>query len=174
MTKKEFFEKINEIKSDKIYLTENLNELNKEIEINHWSIGVDSETAKKINNNDLEDFLRKVVQNRISQLDKSDKNMGLIFYSWFDEQAGNLNFNFINSGHENLPFGAELEFVDSLDTIISDFLNSRYLDGIPWEELEDVTGDSDVNEETDFKLKVYKLKVYKEVIVKSTKAQQCV
>lgn len=166
MTKKEFFENIDEIISDKIYLTENLNELNKEIEINHWSIGIDYETAKNINNDDLEDFFRKVVKNRISQLDKSDKNIDLIFYSWFDEQAGNLNFNFINSGHENLPFSTELEFVDSLDNIISDFLNSRYLDGIPMDELEDVSEDI---EETDFKLKVYK-----EDILKRTNRQQCI
>lgn len=166
MTKQEFFENINEIITDKIYLAEKLDELNKEIEINHWSIGIDTETAKTIENNDLGDFLRKVIKNRISQLDKSDKNMDLIFYSWFDEQAGNLNLNFINSGHENLPFSTELEFVDSLDTIISDFLNSRYLDGIPLDELED---DSEDIEEIDFKLKVYK-----EDILKSTKAQQCV
>lgn len=105
-----------------------------------------------------------MIKNRISQLDKSDKSIDLIFYSWFDEQAGNLNFNFINSGQENLPFKSELEFVDSLDSIISDFLDSKYIDGIPLDELEDVT---DTNEETDFKLKVYI-----EDILKSTKAQQ--
>lgn len=166
MTKQEFFENINEIITDKIYLAEKLDELNKEIELNHWSIGIDSETAKTIKSKDLGNFLRKVIKNRISQLDKSDKDMDLIFYSWFDEQAGNLNFNFINSRHENLPFSTELEFVDSLDTIINDFLNSRYLDGIPLDELEDVSEDI---EEIDFKLKVYK-----EDILKSTKAQQCV
>ena len=166
MTREEFFKSISEIETDEIYLTETLDELSKEIEINHWSISIDSETAMKIENADLHNFLRKVIENRISQLDKSDKNMDLIFYSWFDEQAGNLNFNFINSRHEDLPFSTELEFVDSLDTIINDFLNSRYLDGIPLDELEDVSEDI---EETDFKLKVYK-----EDILKSTKAQQCV
>ena len=167
MTKEEFFGNIDEIISDKIYLTDNLDELNKEIENNHWSIGIDSDTAKNVKNEDLRDFLRKVVKNRIAQLDKSDKNIDLTYYSWFDEQAGNLNLNFINSRHKKLPFKAELEFVDSIDTIISDFLNSKYLDGIPWDELEDISGDSDVKEETDIKLKVYK-----EEIAKSTKAQQ--
>lgn len=56
MTKEEFFENINEIIVDKIYLTGKLDELNKEIEINHWSIGIDSETAKTINSDDLGDF----------------------------------------------------------------------------------------------------------------------
>ncbi len=81
MTKKEFFKNLDEIISDKIYLTEHLDELNKEIKINHWSIGIDSETAKKVDNDDLQDFLRKMVKNRFEQLDKSDKNMNLIFYS---------------------------------------------------------------------------------------------
>lgn len=36
MTKAEFFKNIKEIVTDKIYLTENLDELNTEIENNHW------------------------------------------------------------------------------------------------------------------------------------------
>jgi dynactin complex subunit len=166
MTKAEFFKNLKEIVTDNIYLTENIDELNKEIENNHWSIGIDSYTAKNVKNEDLKVFLRKVVKNRIAQLDNSDKNMDLIFYSWFDEQAGNLNLNFINAVHEKLPFKAELEFVDSIDAIINDFLNSGYLDGIPCNELENSLGDFDDNDETDFKLKVYK-----EKIIKSTKAQ---
>lgn len=169
MTKAEFFKNIKEIVTDKIYLTENLDELNKEIENNHWSIDIDSDTAKNIKNEELKVFLSKVVKNRIVQLDNSDKNIDLIFYSWFDGQAGNLNLNFINAGHEILPFRAEFEFVNSIDAIISDFLGSRNLDGIPWDELEDASGDSDVNDETGFKLKVYK-----EKIIKSTKAQHTI
>lgn len=165
MTKAEFFKNIKEIVTDKIYLTENIDELNKEIENNHWSIGIDSDTVKNVKNEDLKVFLSKVIKNRIVQLDNSDKSMDLIFYSWFDEQAGNLNLNFINAVHENLPFKAELEFVDSIDAIINDFLDSGYLDGIPYDGLVDASSDSDDNDETDFKLKVYK-----EKIIKSTKA----
>ena len=112
MTKDEFFENINEIISDKIYLTDNLDELNKEIENNHWSIAIDSDTVKFIEKDDLLYFLRKMIKNRISQLHKSELDMDLIFYTWFDEQTGNLNFNFINSRHENLPFRAEHKFTD--------------------------------------------------------------
>ena len=162
MTKDEFLENINEIISDRIYLTDNLDELKKEIENNHWSIGIDSDTVKNVKKDDLRDFFRKIVNNRIVQLDQSELNVDLTFYSWFDEQAGNLNLNLINSRHENLPFTAKLEFVDSIDTIINSFLKSKYFDGIPWNELED-------NEETDFKLKIYK-----EEILKSTKAQHSV
>ncbi len=163
MTKEEFFKSISEIEKDEIYLTETLDELSKEIEINHWSIGIASETAMKIENSDLQFFLRKVVDNRTMQLENSDKKMDLLYYLWFDEQAGSLNFNFINYNHEKLPFGAEIDFVESIDAIIGDFLNSKYLDGIPWNEIKD----SEEYEKTE-----YKLKVYKEKIVKSTKAQQ--
>ncbi len=80
MTKEEFLDNLNDIISDRIYLTENLDELNKEIETNHWSIGIDSETAKQIDSNDLRNFLIKVVSNRIEQLEKSDKHLDLLFY----------------------------------------------------------------------------------------------
>lgn len=164
MTKTDFLKNIKDIVTDKIYLTENLDELDKEIENNNWSIGIDIDTAKNVKNKDLKVFLSDVIKNRIVQLENSDKNMDLIFYSWFDEQAGNLNLSFINACHEKLPFNAEIEFVDSIDAIISDFLGSGYLDGIPWDELEETSGYSDENNENGFKLKVFK-----EKIIKSTK-----
>jgi len=135
MTKEQFFKNLDEIVPDEIYLTESLDELDKEIQANHWSIGIDSDAAQLINNHDLQDFLRKVIQNRVKQLEDSDKKMGLLFYIWFDKQACNLNFNLINSEHEHLPFGAKLEFVDSIDQVINDCLKSKYLDGISWNEL---------------------------------------
>uniref|UniRef100_UPI00404A99EE hypothetical protein n=1 Tax=Flavobacterium sp. TaxID=239 RepID=UPI00404A99EE len=161
MTKEAYFENLDEIISEKVYLTENLDALDKEIENNHGSIGIDFDVAKQINKNDLRDFFKKLIENRFEQLNKSGKIMDLIFYTWFDEQAGNLNFNFINAGHENLPFGAKLELVDSIDIILSDFLNSKYLVGIPWDELQDFSSDFDDNYERDFKLRVYKIKIYK-------------
>lgn len=163
MTKEEFFENINEIISDKIYLTDSLDKLNEEIETNKWSIGIDFKTAKVIGNEDLKKFLGKVIQNRIEQINKSKLNINLIFYLWFDTQAGNLNLNFINTKHEKLPFGAELEFTDSMDTIINDFLNSRYLEGIPFDELENVSDDAIAKEKNDYKLKVYQEEIVKTV-----------
>lgn len=160
MTKTKFFDSICEIVTDKIYLSENLDELNKEVSTNHWSFGIDYDTAKKIKNKDLKCFLKRLVENRKKQLESNDKKMDLLFYSWFDEQAGNINLNFINLKHEKLPFGSEIDFVKSIDIIIDNFLNSKYLEGIPWREFE---GSKD-NEKIDFKVKVYK-----EKILKSTK-----
>lgn len=168
MTKEEFFDNITDIISDRIYLIENIDELSKEIENNHWSIGIDSGTAKLIDINDLRLFLREVVSNRIEQLEISNKNIDLLFYLWFDEQAGNLNFNFINSKHSRLPFGANLEFVDSIDLILKDFLDSDYLDGIPFNEL------SDENIKTEENNSNFVLKVYKSILTKSSKAQYMV
>lgn len=161
MTSANFFKSLDEIITDKIFITDNLDELSKEIENNHWSFGIDFDTAKNVKNEDLKLFIDKIIENRVLQLKNSEVNVDLIFYSWFDEQAGNLNFNFINAGHEVLPFGAELELVDSIDIIINDFLSSKYLEGIPWGEFEDVTVDSG-----DIKEPVFKLKVYKEIISK--------
>ncbi len=77
------------------------------------------------------------MSNRIQQLKASELSHGLLFYVWFDEQAGNLNLNFITANHERLPFRADLEHVDSLDIILNEFLTSKYLEGIPFEDLSD-------------------------------------
>jgi hypothetical protein len=163
MTKKEFFNSINDIISDKVYLTETLDELNKEIENNHWSIGIEAETSREIDSADLKEFLKKVIFNRIDQLEKSNKNLDLLFYLWFDEQAGNLNFSLINSNHNKVPFSATIEYVTEIDLILKDFLSSRYLDEIPFDELSD--------EETEEKSKDYVLKLYQTKLTKNTKAQ---
>ena len=46
---------------------------------------------------DFLEFIQKVKDNYKNQLDKSTLDIDLIFYMWFDEMAGQLRFNFINS-----------------------------------------------------------------------------
>ncbi len=82
-----------------------------------------------------------------------------------DEQAGNLNFNFINAKHSKLPFSAILEIVSSIEVILNNFLGSQYLDGIFRDELSD---DDNQTEEIDYN---YVLKIYKKELTRSTKAQ---
>lgn len=158
MTKKEFFESIDEMLYAEIFLTDNLDELLNETGINHLSMSIDSETAKNIENYELEDFLKRVIKNRKTQLEKSNKDMDLVFYSWFDELSGRLHFDFINSKHEKLPFNSELNFVDSINIIIEKFIDTDYLDYLEkasWEELEDSLDEDN-----------HALDVYKEIIKK--------
>ena len=96
-------------------------------------------------------------------------DINLIYYLWFDEQAGQLRFNFINSNHDKLPFGCKLVFVDSEKEIIDDFLNSNYLDGIPWSEFKvvDKTKQENVAAVEEENLETFTLKVYKQMIYRN-------
>ena len=103
------------------------------------------------------------------QLQQSDVDINLLYYLWFDEQAGQLRFNFINSNHDKLPFRCKLVFVDSEKEIIDDFLNSNYLDGIPWSEFKvvDKTKQENVAAVEEENLETFTLKVYKQMIYRN-------
>ena len=96
-------------------------------------------------------------------------DINLIYYLWFDEQAGQLRFNFINSNHDKLPFGCKLVFVDSEKEIIDDFLNSNYLDGIHWSEFKvvDKAKQENVAAVEEDNLEIFTLKVYKQMIYRN-------
>ncbi|MBX0335379.1 hypothetical protein K3G39_19260 [Pontibacter sp. HSC-14F20] len=112
-------------------------------------------------------FLNRVCENRVEQLGLSTVNADLLFYLWFDEQSGNLHFNFINSNHQKLPFNSEIELVANEASIVEEFLCSTSVDGIEWEELQDL---DDSFEGT---MKVHRVNVYKKVLKrKTTVAQQ--
>jgi hypothetical protein len=106
------------------------------------------------------EFLARVKNNRRQQLYQSDKEVELIYYSWFDEQAGQFRFNFINSHHQNLPFGCSLVFVSDEKEIIENFLSSFREIYLPWSELKDVDEDECEDENNS----EYKLTVYKKII----------
>jgi len=87
---------------------------------------------------------------------KSEAEVDMRYYSWFDEQAGQLRFNFINSNHKNLPFKSEVQLVESESSIIKGFLASNYHDGIAWSELEEVESIENQGEDkTQYHIKVY-------------------
>ncbi|MCH1910889.1 hypothetical protein L9Z41_15350 [Leptospira noguchii] len=78
----------------------------------------------------------------------------MIFYVWFDEQAAQLRFNCISIEHKIPPFDVEIKLVE-LDEIITDFLNSKYLEGIPLGECSSLNCESEKQETIGFILKVY-------------------
>jgi len=59
---------------------------------------------------ELVKFLEDVKIDRRKQLQYSKTKVGLIYYIWIDEQAGQLRFSFINSNHTTLPFSNRLTF----------------------------------------------------------------
>ena len=111
MTKQEFFKDIQNIKSDKLLITDSVDNVNEEIQNNCWSISINDELSKEISVDELADFLKEVKKDRQQQLRRSNSKVGLIYYVWVDSQAGQLRFNFINSNHDKLPFGSRQNLV---------------------------------------------------------------
>jgi hypothetical protein len=128
MTKQEFFKDIEDIKSDKLLITDSVDNLNEEIRNNCWSISINEELSKEISVDELANFLKEVKKDRQQQLRHSNSKVGLIYYIWVDGQAGQLRFNFINSNHDRLPFGSQLTFVAIEKEILTDYLTRRCSD----------------------------------------------
>jgi hypothetical protein len=123
MTKEELFKDIEEIKSDKLFITDSVDNIDEEVRSNCWSISIPDEVSVECIVDELKNFLKEVKADRREQLRKANSKVGLIYYVWIDEQAGQLRFNFINSNHNKLPFSASLAFVAKEGEILSEYLS---------------------------------------------------
>ena len=138
MNKTEFFNELSNQIFDPIYLTDKTDEINDEIDNNLWALTAPKEIISQTTTTDFLEFIQKVKDNYKNQLDESPLDIDLIFYLWFDEMAGQLRFNFINSNHNKLPFECKLKYTDKPEEIVKQFIKSEYLEGISWNELETV------------------------------------
>lgn len=136
--KTDFFNDLSSQISEPKYLTDKTDEVNEEIKHNHWVLTAPSDIVAQTTTADFLEFIQRVKGNYKIQLDKSSLDIDLIFYLWFDEIAGQLSFNFINSNHDKLPFGCKLKHTDKPEEIVDQFLKSKYHEGIPWNELETI------------------------------------
>lgn len=144
--KTDFFNELSSHISEPIYLTEKTDELNEEIKYNHWVLTAPSDIVTQTTTTDFLEFIQKVKDNYKSQLDKSQLDIDLTFYLWFEE-PGELCFNFINSNHDRLPFGCKLKITDRANEIIDEYLKSKYHDQvIPWDELQTVETPEEIAE----------------------------
>jgi len=107
-SKEAYFQDLESIVTDSVYLTASPDELAKEIAENMWTLSVSEELAGAIAPEEVQAFLRRVKQNRRVQLAQRGQPGGLRYYLWHDLQAGQLRFNFISVRHEALPFRASI------------------------------------------------------------------
>lgn len=170
VNKTDFFNDLSSQISEPLYLTDKTDEVNEEIKHNHWSISATKDIITQTTTTDFLDFIQKVKENYKNQLDNSSHDIDLIFYLWFDEMAGQLRFNFINSNHDKLPFGCQLKHTDRPEEIVDEFIKSKYLEGIPWTELETIETKEELAEadrrekelHNNFVLTVYQEKIKKQ------------
>jgi hypothetical protein len=116
-----------------ILITGNSSLQNEETAINMWSLSIDPDSIKIITINDFVGFVSSLLSKRTQQIVDAGVTHPDIFYMWFDEMADQLRFNIISYFGQKLPFGCQLEIVDSPQSILEDFLTSRYHAGIPWD-----------------------------------------
>lgn len=151
-----------------MYLTDKTDEV-EEINSNHFILSVPADIISQATTIDFLELIQKVKDNSKIQLNKSQLDIDLIFYLWFDEMAGQLRFNFINSNHDKLPFGCKLKYTDRPEEIIDQYLKSKYHEGIPWNELETIDIPEKITEADELEKQLYDnlvLTVYQEKIKK--------
>ncbi|MGO4695224.1 hypothetical protein AB4Z50_13195 [Paenibacillus sp. 2TAB26] len=136
MNKEVFLKELDEIVEDKMFIGNDIDDLEEEISQNTWSISMSQQLASEFTVGEIGNFFCNVITNRTEQMTKADCNR-MLFYVWFDWRSGRLRFNFISDIHTKLPFKCEIETVENIDSIINVFLKYQYHDGIPFEEARD-------------------------------------
>lgn len=152
-----YFEKWKDFETCEIYIAVGTTELRKEIENNCIYLSYPESISDLPGAEIIAEFLIRVKENRRQQLIQSGKKVELIYYSWFDDQAGQFRFCIINSDHDELPFSCSLDFVSDEKKIIEKFLSSFREVTIPWSHLNEIAENETLQEENE----VYVLSVYK-------------
>lgn len=154
MMKNEFIKKLQEYIDETIYITTSFDEIEKEIDHNCWWISGSVEQIQSLSLNEWEDYIHKLIADRVNQLNASKVSVNLIFYCWYDEFAGQLRFNVINSNHKRLPFGCNYKPVP-LEGVIRPFINDSNPGTISEDELEELNIDGGIGDDREYILKVY-------------------
>lgn len=160
-TKQEFFKELDEIIEDNIYIGSTQSDLDEELKNNTWLISASQEVCNTLTKEEILEFINKLVANRRKQVEQSNKNHGMFFYMWFDEQAVQLRFSLISDSHGRLPFGCIVQTISAPDLIIKSFLNSYYHDRIPFSELTITEDVNSLHDDIDEESSPYVLNVYK-------------
>ncbi|WP_337099145.1 hypothetical protein [Paenibacillus sp. YIM B09110] len=160
MNKKEFLKELDEIIEDIMFIGNDIDDLEKEISQNTWSISMSQQLANEFAYGEIRTFIGNVITNRVEQMTKADCNHGMLFYVWFDWHSGRLRFNLISDIHTRLPFKCKIEIVENMDSIINEFLEYPYHDGIPFEEVnEEVEENVEDLEENSLHVFLYEMKI---------------
>ncbi|WP_205690294.1 hypothetical protein [Chengkuizengella sediminis] len=154
MGKEEFLKELEEIIEDNIFIGNTIDDLDEEISQNNWSFSMTQELVQEFTVDDLKNFFDRLLKNRKNQILNANSKHGMIFYAWFEWQSGRLLFNLISDLHPKLPFGGKYKVVEKIETIITEFLNYPYHNGISIIEIEN-DGELEENETINEPFNVY-------------------
>ncbi len=101
---------------------------------NLWTFSLSPEQVTVVSVADVEEFAAGVAGGRRTWL-SAHRADPMVLYRWHDEQTGQLRFSLVSASHGRLPFTCEVVPAASLAAVVSTWLGSRHLHGIPWSEL---------------------------------------
>jgi hypothetical protein len=83
-------------------------DINEEANSNLVGFGINGSLFQEWGNDSIETFLRKCAELYNSKNDKAP----MIFYSWFDEMAGQIRISAVSESHGKLPFRCNIAIVE--------------------------------------------------------------
>lgn len=113
-----------QILEEPLYLSGDLEQVDKEIVYNAWGIMLDDKFAKIIRVENLAEFFFDMIKYRTEEIMKIKPAMNATLYIWFDDMALQLCFNILSGEDRELPFGCKLNIVDSPYIIFQEYINS--------------------------------------------------
>lgn len=108
---------------------------------NLCQISVSHSEAKSLTVKDVVAFIHESAAVLSRNLNSTSPQHKMLFYTWLDEMAGQLRFSAVSMFP--LPFGCRLRVADDPEVIARQLLACRYLDGIPFSDLENLRATND-------------------------------
>ena len=111
-----------------IYLDRETAQLQEGILKNAWGFGLSDKFLKKITIMDLSQFVSDLIIHRTRQIRDMNLGKNATLYIWFDAMALQIRFNILSGENIELPFGCTLNFVESLNVILQQYIDAEYED----------------------------------------------
>ncbi len=143
-----------------IFISGNKISLDIEMSTNMWAISIVPQLLNSTSIDNLLEFLTFLLLNKTKQVSQLNISCPVIFYMWFDEMAGQLRFNIISDTNKKLPFSCQLNIVELPHSILKNFLQSQYNPEIPWQDLEEITEESEDDNWDDGEESIFILDVF--------------
>jgi hypothetical protein len=125
-----FREWIDDVVADEVVV--NAADINAEAHANMWSFDVSAESIGAAQVSDLLAFVTAIIEARRAQLAAlGAEPQSMVFYSWFDELAGQLRVSLVSGCHGRLPFAGRVGVIGELDALLHCLLESPYRSAIP-------------------------------------------
>ncbi|QYJ93554.1 MULTISPECIES: hypothetical protein [Shewanella] len=83
-------------------------EINEEAQSNMVSFGFNQELLKELGRESAEEFLTGCAD----LYQRKSRDLNMIFYAWFEEQAGQIRISAVSQSHGKLPFSCKLNLTD--------------------------------------------------------------